>query len=184
MIVEPARQPPRVRAAATTTSSATNSPVAPERPPAAALDPQPIYEAYRRQIEHEDNLIGQRSSWLLMGQSFLVVGYCILHQLAPPDPAQQPVTGLLTGLIGWLGLATSASILVAVAAGSRAMTALRRELHQRRRDWPELDARMRVLPPVQPVGGVLVLGRAPVVLLPLLMCAFWLTMILATAAHG
>ncbi|HMQ17124.1 MAG TPA: hypothetical protein PKC49_14230 [Phycisphaerae bacterium] len=184
MILEPARPPARARSATTTTSLAAQDASAAERPSAATFDPQPIYDAYRRQIEHEDNLIGQRSSWLLMGQSFLVVGYCILHQLAPPDPAQQPVTGLLTGLIAWLGLATSAAILVAVAAGSRAMAGLRRELHQRRHEWPELDARLRVLPPVQPVGGVLVLGRAPVVLLPLLMCAFWLTMILATAVHA
>jgi len=34
-----------------------------------------IYDSYRRQIEHEDNLIGHRINWLLAAESFLFVGY-------------------------------------------------------------------------------------------------------------
>jgi len=34
-----------------------------------------IYQAYRCQIEHEDNLIGYRINWLLAAESFLFVGY-------------------------------------------------------------------------------------------------------------
>jgi hypothetical protein len=34
-----------------------------------------IYDAYRRQLEHEDNLIGHRINWLLAAESFLFVGY-------------------------------------------------------------------------------------------------------------
>lgn len=34
-----------------------------------------IYDAYRAQIEHEDELIGMRNGWLIGGQSFLFAAY-------------------------------------------------------------------------------------------------------------
>jgi hypothetical protein len=34
-----------------------------------------VYDAYRRQIEHEDNLIGMRNGWLIGGQAFLFAAY-------------------------------------------------------------------------------------------------------------
>lgn len=150
---------------------------------AAALDPRTVYDAYRRQIEHEDNLIGQRSSWLLMAESFLVVGYCILHQLAPPDPAVQPVTGLLTTLIGWLGLLTAAPILLSVLAAGEVMRNLRAELAARRAAWPALDAYMAEMPAIQPEGLRLFVGRIPAVALPAVLCGFWLKMIVMSAIY-
>jgi hypothetical protein len=34
-----------------------------------------IYDAYRAQIEHEDQLIGMRNGWLIGGQAFLFAAY-------------------------------------------------------------------------------------------------------------
>ena len=34
-----------------------------------------IYDAYRTQIEHEDQLIGMRNGWLIGGQAFLFAAY-------------------------------------------------------------------------------------------------------------
>lgn len=34
-----------------------------------------VYDAYRRQIEHEDELIGMRNGWLIGGQAFLFAAY-------------------------------------------------------------------------------------------------------------
>lgn len=149
---------------------------------ADTVDPRTIYDAYRRQIEHEDNMIGQRTSWLLMAESFLVVGYCILHQLAPPDAAVQPVTRLLTALVGWLGLLSAAPIVFSVLAAGGVMCRLREGIEAERRKSPALDQLMTVLPPIQPSGATLSIGRMPAVVLPSALCLFWLTMIIASAA--
>ena len=34
-----------------------------------------VYDAFRRQIEHEDDLIGMRNGWLIGGQAFLFAAY-------------------------------------------------------------------------------------------------------------
>jgi hypothetical protein len=34
-----------------------------------------VYDAYRKQIEHEDELIGMRNGWLIGGQAFLFAAY-------------------------------------------------------------------------------------------------------------
>lgn len=45
-----------------------------------------IYQAFRGQLEHEDNLINQRVSWLVGSQSFLFVPYVLLVTAAPNTP--------------------------------------------------------------------------------------------------
>lgn len=141
-----------------------------------------LYDAYRRQIEHEDNLVSQRAAWLLMAQSFFVVGYCILHQLAPPAPRDQPVNALLTQLIAPLGLLSAALILVGVLAAGRVMCDLRARLAAHRAADPMLDQLLNDYPPLQPLGRPLLLGRSPAVLLPALFIIFWTLMIAARAA--
>jgi hypothetical protein len=34
-----------------------------------------VYDTYRKQIEHEDELIGMRNGWLIGGQAFLFAAY-------------------------------------------------------------------------------------------------------------
>lgn len=46
-----------------------------------ALSPEG-YDRYRRNIEHEDDLINHRLSWLLIAQSFLL-GACVASGQAP-----------------------------------------------------------------------------------------------------
>ena len=46
-----------------------------------------IYDAYRTQIEHEDQLIGMRNGWLVGGQAFLFAAYAAT--LAVPDHGVQ-----------------------------------------------------------------------------------------------
>jgi hypothetical protein len=150
----------------------------------SGVQPGPVYDAFRRQIEHEDNLIGQRTSWLLMAESFLVVGYCILHQLAPPDPRLQPVTGLLSSLVAWLGLTAAAFALLGVVAAAQAMRTLRVELGRRVAGWPALGDYLALVPALQPGGVTLLLGRLPAVGLPLVIGLFWLTLIVAAWIRG
>ena len=41
---------------------------------------QTSLEEIRRRIEHEDNLLNQRVSWIVSSQPFLLTGYAILTQ--------------------------------------------------------------------------------------------------------
>src|SRR5438094_3012233 len=47
-------------------------------------DTHEILESIRRRVEHEDNLVNQRLSWILTSQAFLLTGYAILLN-APLD---------------------------------------------------------------------------------------------------
>jgi hypothetical protein len=42
---------------------------------------QDLYDAYRKQIEHEDELIGMRNGWLIGGEAFLFAAYSALLTL-------------------------------------------------------------------------------------------------------
>src|SRR3954470_6456178 len=44
----------------------------------AMEDSMPSLENIRRRIEHEDNLLNQRVSWVVSSQAFLLTGYAIL----------------------------------------------------------------------------------------------------------
>ena len=73
-------------------------------------------ESIRRRLEHEDNLVNQRLSWILTSQAFLLTGYAILLN-APADLRSPtyvrhhellmkliPLTGILTVLLIWLAI--------------------------------------------------------------------------------
>jgi hypothetical protein len=73
-----------------------------------------VYDAYRKQIEHEDQLIGMRNGWLIGGQSFLFAAYATIfavqghgaqrgfvsaaHQLF----GELPVVGVVLATLGFL----------------------------------------------------------------------------------
>lgn len=167
---EPAGDAPGALSATRADSSATVD----------GLDPQTVYNAYRRQIEHEDNLMTSRASWLLMAQSFFVMAYAVLHQLAPPDPHTQPVTALLGRALAVVGWLTCVLILLAVLAAAGVMRRLRNRFGAECRAWPALARQLAHLPALQPTGTSLWLGRLPSVGLPILFLAFWTLMLCAT----
>ena len=47
------------------------------------LSPADWYRTIRDQIQHEDNLIVQRLSWLMAAQSFFFTGYAIIANASP-----------------------------------------------------------------------------------------------------
>lgn len=143
-------------------------------------DARAIYDAYRRQIEHEDNLLNNRASWLLMAQSFFVVAYSILHQLAPPDVRVQPATALLTSLLGWLGVLTPIPTLVSVFAASRVMTELRQSFAEKCRLIPAVMRVASEYPSIQSNECAITKGRLSAVAFPVLFLLFWGTMIIKT----
>lgn len=85
----------------------------------------PIYEdgvgiawrsTVRKQIEHEDNLINHRTSWLLSSQAFLFVAYGTMFAFAKFDPDkfesfQKVIYGGVVCAIGiWISMVTFKSI--------------------------------------------------------------------------
>jgi hypothetical protein len=57
-------------------------------PPINLFSPADWYRTIRDQIQHEDNLIVQRLSWLMAAQSFLFTGYAAKPlELAETDTA-------------------------------------------------------------------------------------------------
>jgi hypothetical protein len=139
-----------------------------------ALSALEYYNVIRQRIEHEDNLILQRLSWLVASQSFLFTAYAIvLNGLAVPPPpptvaefiAQQQ---LLFRLIPVVGALTCALIYVSILAAVRAMRLLRRAYRSR---FGQEDASV---PPIQVSAPTRNFGLAAPLVLPLVFVAVWL----------
>jgi hypothetical protein len=84
-------------------------------------------ETIRKRIEHEDNLLNQRVSWVVSSQAFLLTGYAMLLN-GPPvlrSEAFNRTHQLLMTLIPITSIAVTALIWLAILAGILAMRDLR-----------------------------------------------------------
>ena len=131
------------------------------------------YRLIRERIEHEDNLIVQRLSWLVASQSFLFTAYAIvLNGLSAPPPTAMPsfVRQMMAvhRLIPIVAILTSSLIYAGVLAAVRAMAQLRRLYSAR------VGAEAEVLPPIQVATVTRRFGFAAPVLLPLVFIVVWL----------
>ena len=120
------------------------------------------------QINHEDELIGVRVSWLVISQSFLFGTFAALLGLKGVAGPEAAVVTLLLTLIPLVGMLLPVLVLAAVAAATYAIYQWRVE-HDRickmaeakQLDWPELKHRHLVslmghlLPIVGSVGFLL-----------------------------
>jgi hypothetical protein len=106
-------------------------------------------------IEHEDNLIGQRTTWLVMGQSFLFAAFASLI-------GQGDVTALTRGvklmrlLVPLVGLLMPILVLLAVSAATYAIWRRRAE-HDRL--CKMLEAEGLEWPSVGPASWVAATGQ-------------------------
>ncbi len=139
------------------------------------IPPVELYHTVRGQIEHEDNLVSQRLSWLLASQSFLFTAYAItlngpvqLH-----STAFEKKEALLMLLLPTVGIVSAILIWLSILAGMAAMRKLR-ENFEHRVDVSALAG----LPPIQTVGARLVGGELGPVLIPILFLAVWLVLLL------
>src|ERR1044072_1401032 len=81
----------------------------------------------RRRIEHEDNLLNQRVSWIVSSQAFLLTGYAILLN-APIELRTEHYVrdhALLMKLIPITSICITLLLWIAMLAGIGAMRALR-----------------------------------------------------------
>src|ERR1017187_10681770 len=131
--------------------------------PLSALE---YYNLVRERIEHEDNLIVQRLTWLVGSQSFLFTAYAIVSNgliTQPPQPASLRFTDqlqLLFQLIPIVAMLTCVLIYISILAAVVTMCRLRKAY--RSRFGPEEDA----LPPIMTAAPTrlfgLEIGRAHV----------------------
>jgi hypothetical protein len=144
------------------------------RPPFTALSPPDGYRLVREQIQHEDNLIAQRLSWLIASQAFMFSAYAITLNMperahASRFSSQQQLLALLIPIVaGCVGIL----VMVAMIAGVLAMADLRRRYH-------------RIVPnpgscpvPIQGSGRTRLLGLVTPLLLPPLFTGVWLFLLI------
>src|SRR5262244_2376918 len=96
------------------------------------LPPLEHYRIVRGQIEHEDNLVSQRLSWLLASQAFLFTAYAItlngpvqLHLQIFESHVQ-----LLILLVPLVGIVSASLIWLSIIAGLSAMKKLRMDFER------------------------------------------------------
>jgi hypothetical protein len=138
------------------------------------------YNLVRGRIEHEDNLMAQRLSWLVASQSFLFTAYAIaLNGLAvPPLPSSvQPVVNQqmdVYSLVPVVGILTCVLIYVSIIGAFKAMRELRHG-YRSRFGKDEAD-----LPAIQTNCVTRAMGAAAPMALPLVFIAVWLFLLI----HG
>jgi hypothetical protein len=133
------------------------------------------YKLFRDRIEHEDNLIVQRLTWLVASQAFLFTAYAIAtNGLATLDPrasgAYQEQTTLLFRLIPTVAISVALLIEISILAALRAIRELRR-LYQAKGTSSEV-------PPIQTAATTRLLGLSAPLLLPVLFVSVWLVLLM------
>ena len=143
--------------------------------PVENISPLERYQVFRNRIEHEDNLIMQRLSWLMASQSFLFTAYAIVTNGMSSLPGNggnifANHLATLCRIIPIVALLNSLLILISIAGALKAIRELR---DQYRRQPKTLE-----LIPLQTSQTARSLGLSAPVLLPLLFLAVWLFLLM------
>lgn len=138
--------------------------------PPKALSPLECYQLYRSRIEHEDNLIMQRLSWLMASQSFLFTAYAIVTNgliVSATNSASAFVNHMRT-LIKIIPIVALLNSLLIATSIFAALIAIK----QLRCGYKKQGATLEILP-LQTTRAARTLGLSAPVLLPLLFLAVW-----------
>jgi hypothetical protein len=94
-----------------------------EYPRSQSVSPADWYRTIRDQIQHEDNLIVQRLSWLMAAQSFFFTGYAIIANASPQarSPLLAKQQDLLFNIIPAVACISDVLIFCSVIAGVLAL---------------------------------------------------------------
>mgnify|MGYP005810022667 CR=1 FL=1 len=134
---------------------------------AEKLQPLELYRIVRAQVEHEDNLVSQRLSWLLAAQSFLFTAYAISLN-GPVQLRVERLADRLTTLLPIVGICTAILLWITILAGIFAMRTLRVAFERCVSDLP------KDIPPIQTRGATLFGGQIGPFLVPPLFIVIWL----------
>ena len=133
------------------------------------------YSIIRDQIEHEDNLLGQRLSWFVGAQAFLFTAYAITLSNSGPNHIQWVADRMhkLLILIPVTAILSCILIYMTVIAGLIAIGDLRR-LYKTHQDQGQTIG----LPPVQGYRRTQMLGQAAPIFVPLVFLVVWAILLL------
>jgi hypothetical protein len=139
------------------------------------LPPLDYYNVVRARIEHEDNLIVQRLSWLVASQSFFFTAYAIVTNGLATQPQSirshfMEQLELLFRLIPIVAALTCILIYISILAAVVSMNRLRNSYHSR---FAEDEKGM---PPIMTRPPIRLFGHSAAVLLPLIFIAVWLVL--------
>jgi len=137
--------------------------------------PLECYQLFRNRIEHEDNLIVQRLSWLVASQSFLFTAYAIVTN-ALTTASARTVNTYINHLLALVKIVPIVALLNSLLIAASIFAALI-AINQLRRDYKKQEATLRVLP-LQTTPVPRVLGLAAPVILPLVFFAVWLFLLM------
>ena len=137
--------------------------------PVSHLSAVECYNVLRDQLQHEDNLITQRLSWLMGSQAFLFTAYAIV--LNGPERPKNAIIGslqdCLLGTVPAVGLLSAVLIYVSIIAGVLAMF----NIHRFARNLCD-DAAVR-FPPLRGPKLTRYMGFASPLLLPPIFIFVW-----------
>lgn len=142
------------------------------------MTPDRYYSLIRGQIEHQDNLIGQRLSWFVGAQAFLFTAYAIsVGNAGPNHPAWlSDRLVLLVFLIPITAILTCILIYLTVVGGLIAIWDLRRLYHA----YADREATTG-FPPIQGTRSTQILGRAAPLFVPVVFFLVWLILLVQKA---
>jgi hypothetical protein len=134
-------------------------------------------EALRRRIEHEDNLVNQRLSWLVASQAFMLTAFAILLNapLTSLGPASYAANQLIVSLLPYAAIACVIIIWVTLAGAILSMKLLRAQ------------AAAITLPndiPVQSPAAIRGLGLVAPIGIPCIFLVLWVMVIVVTHSHA
>ena len=130
-----------------------------------------LYQLYRAEVKHEDDLIGQRINWFMAGQAFLLVALAIVHKgdEAMPSPTNNP----FFPMVPIVALIASVFIFAGVIAGTVALAHWRTAVRKLVREHP-------TLPYVHNEAWIVPTAWSGPLITPLAFIAAWLYLL----AHG
>jgi hypothetical protein len=135
-----------------------------------------LHDAYRRQIEHEDNLIGHRISWLVASESFLIAAFGLVIT-SHGSPAPRGASGAQIALL-WVvppvGIIMAALVNCSVGAAHGRLNSLREQFRIRILDLPP------EYPSVTCGNAIRDRGRLPAKWVPRLLALAWCMTLAAT----
>jgi hypothetical protein len=127
------------------------------------------YDIIRGRMDHEDELITSRLSWLITSQSFLFGAYAVLFRSGGTQPmgSERP---LLMRLIPVVGIFGGVLIYLAIVAGVSALMHNRILMRKHLAIIQSLDPEF---PPVQGIRAMAWLAMVAPLLLPVVLVAVW-----------
>jgi hypothetical protein len=86
-----------------------------------------VYEVYRDYLKHEDNLINNRMTWLILSQSFFFTTYALaLSRLSDARAETQEQIELFLNSVAMLGIVVGFATCMSILAALNAIEGLRR----------------------------------------------------------